>query len=55
MVEARIRELADRHLTLKSKIADELKKPHIDALQVSSLKKQKLLLKDEIAALEKAV
>lgn len=51
-LEARIRELAARHQDLEHAIEDELARPMVDSLRVSAMKKEKLRLKDEIAALE---
>jgi hypothetical protein len=50
-VDARIRELSARHRNLESLIAAELKRPAADELRVVEMKKEKLRLKDEIAAL----
>ena len=51
-LDARIRELAARHRSLEAAIASEMKRPSIDEVRVSAMKKEKLRLKDEIVALE---
>ncbi len=49
--EARIRELDARHHQLDARIEDIMKSPASDTLQIASLKKQKLKLKEEIERL----
>ena len=49
---ARIRELNARHRSLESKIELEARHPSVDETHLAALKKQKLRLKDEIAALQ---
>ena len=49
--EARIRELDARHTELEARIAEAMKHPSADTLDVSTLKKQKLKLKEEIEQL----
>lgn len=44
-------ELAEKHRILERKIAEELARPAVDSVRVSSLKLEKLRLKDEIARL----
>ncbi len=51
-VHARIRELSARHRDLHQALEAELKRPGADLDRLAVLKKQKLRLKDEIAALE---
>lgn len=51
-IEARIRELGNRHRTLDETIQKELTRPSVDALQVRALKQKKLRLKEEITSLE---
>jgi len=51
--EARIRELNARHRQLKSQIETERKHPSADPLQLVTLKRQKLRLKEEIADLKR--
>ncbi len=50
-VEARIRELANRHTALDAALADELKRPSADLARIAELKKHKLKLKDEMLSL----
>ena len=51
-IEARIRELGNRHRTLDQTIQKELTRPSVDTLQVRELKQKKLRLKEEISSLE---
>ncbi|MCA0367482.1 MAG: DUF465 domain-containing protein [Proteobacteria bacterium] len=51
-IEARIRELGNRHRILDQTIQKELTHPSVDALQVRELKQKKLRLKEEISSLE---
>ena len=51
-IEARIRELGNRHRQLEEAIRQEMIHPAADSLQLRSLKQRKLRLKDMIAALE---
>nr|WP_295236436.1 DUF465 domain-containing protein [uncultured Brevundimonas sp.] len=51
-IEARIRELGNRHRTLDETIQKELTRPSTDSLQVRALKQKKLRLKEEITSLE---
>ena len=51
-IEARIRELGNRHRMLDQTIQKELTHPSVDALQVRELKQKKLRLKEEISSLE---
>lgn len=51
-IEARIRELGNRHRTLDETIQKELTRPSTDPLQVRALKQKKLRLKEEITSLE---
>ena len=51
-IEARIRELGNRHRMLDQTIQRELNHPSVDTLQVKELKQKKLRLKDEITLLE---
>jgi hypothetical protein len=50
-VEARIRELSQRHRTLDRAIEDEVKHPAFDDIKLRQLKRQKLKLKEEMQAL----
>ncbi len=47
-IEARVRELDQRHQSLKSIIAREERAPSVDSLYVKELKRKKLKLKEEI-------
>ena len=51
-IEARIRELGNRHRNLDQTIQKELARPSVDTLQVRELKQKKLRLKEEITSLE---
>ena len=51
-IEARIRELGNRHRTLDETIQKELTRPSTDPLQVRALNQKKLRLKEEITSLE---
>ncbi len=51
-IEARIRELGNRHRTLDEIIQREMTRPSADSLRVRELKQQKLRLKEEITSLE---
>jgi hypothetical protein len=51
-IEARIRELGNRHRNLDETIRRELTHPAADSLRVRELKQQKLRLKEQITSLE---
>ena len=51
-IEARIRELGNRHRRLDETIRQEVGHPASDPLQVRELKRRKLRLKEEITSLE---
>ena len=51
-IEARIRELGNRHRQLDDTIRQEFGRPAVDELQVRELKRRKLRLKEEITSLE---
>ncbi|PZO07269.1 MAG: DUF465 domain-containing protein [Alphaproteobacteria bacterium] len=51
-IEARIRELGNRHRQLDTVIQREVNRPSVDPLQVRELKRRKLRLKEEITSLE---
>ena len=53
-IEARIRELGNRHYNLEKAIEDELNRPQFDTLRVKELKRQKLHLKEQIETLRGA-
>lgn len=48
---AHIAELERKHQALDKKIADELAHPNKDNVKIAALKRQKLILKDEISRL----
>ena len=50
-VQARIRELGNRHQTLERAIEDELSRPVSDDLRLREMKRQKLKLKEEMESL----
>ena len=51
-IEARIRELGNRHRLLDQTIQREMTHPAADPLRVRELKQQKLRLKEQITSLE---
>lgn len=51
-IEARIRELGNRHRSLDETIQRELNRPSADSLELRELKQRKLRLKEEISTLE---
>ena len=51
-IEARIRELGNRHRQLDETIQREIVRPASDPLQVKEMKRQKLRLKEQITSLE---
>ena len=51
-IDARIRELGNRHRQLDEAIRSEMIHPSVDSLQLRSLKQRKLRLKEEITSLE---
>ncbi|MBI5941610.1 MAG: DUF465 domain-containing protein [Caulobacterales bacterium] len=54
-LDARIRELGNRHQTLERLISDELSRPSFDDIRLKELKRQKLRLKEEIESLRMQV
>ena len=50
-MEARVRELAERHKRLEAAIAAELKHPAGDDMRIHELKRKKLRIKDELSNL----
>jgi len=46
-------ELTEKHRLLERKIEEELARPAVDSIKVSSLKLEKLRLKDQITRLKK--
>jgi hypothetical protein len=51
-IDARIRELGNRHRQLDEAIQRETGRPSVDSLQVRELKQRKLRLKEQISSLE---
>ncbi|KAF0229528.1 MAG: hypothetical protein FD175_1866 [Beijerinckiaceae bacterium] len=51
---AHIAELERKHQALDKRIADELAHPNKDTVRIAALKRQKLVLKDEILRLREA-
>ena len=51
-IDARIRELGNRHRNLDETIQQEMNHPSADSLRVRELQQQKLRLKEEIRTLE---
>jgi len=54
-LDARIRELGNRHQILDRLIEAELKRPAADDIRLKELKRQKLRLKEEIESLRMSV
>ena len=54
-LDARIRELGNRHQTLERLINDEMRRPSSDDIRLKELKRQKLRLKEEIESLRMQV
>jgi len=54
-LDARIRELGNRHQTLDRLIEDETRRPSTDDIRLKELKRQKLRLKEEIESLRTQV
>jgi hypothetical protein len=52
-VTAHLKELETKHASLETEIKRELKYPQPDPLKISSLKKRKLYLKDQIQSFQK--
>ena len=50
-LDERIDDLKSKHQALESAIEDENNRPHPDDLEIASLKKQKLRIKDQIAGI----
>lgn len=50
-VDARIRELGNRHQNLERAIQEELTRPAADDIRLQEMKRQKLRLKEEIEGL----
>ncbi|MFK7792217.1 MAG: YdcH family protein [Devosiaceae bacterium] len=52
-LKSHLAELERRHLAIDTKISTQERRPAADVLEIASLKKQKLSLKDEIERLRK--
>ena len=50
-IDARIRELGNRHRSLDAKIQEEMTHPSTDPLKLRDLKRRKLRIKEEIQGL----
>jgi hypothetical protein len=50
-LESRIRELDARHRSLDTEIDEEAKRPAVDPLRLTEMKRQRLRIKEEITAL----
>jgi hypothetical protein len=53
-IDARIRELGNRHRSLEAAIEDEMSRPAVDSLRLWELKRRKLKLKEEMEHLKSA-
>lgn len=49
---AHVSELTEKHRALEKKIEHELARPSADSLEIASLKREKLRIKDELARLK---
>ena len=49
---ARIEQLSSKHRTIEQTIEEELAHPAVDTIRIAELKKQKLMIKDEIRRIE---
>lgn len=49
----RIDQLKDRHAHLEAAIQSEVNRPHPDEMSISAMKREKLRIKDRIAAMER--
>jgi len=54
-LESRIRELSVRHQSLERAIEDEVSRPIADSTRLTTLKRQKLRLKEELESLKTRV
>jgi hypothetical protein len=50
-IDARIRELGNRHRSLEAAIQEEMSRPEQDTMRLHELKRRKLKLKDEMEQL----
>ena len=53
-IDARLRELGNRHQTLDRAIDEEIRRPAADGTRLTQMKRQKLRLKEEIEVLRGA-
>lgn len=53
VLQSRLRELWDRHAKIEGELADEFAAPAPDAFHISLLKKRKMMVRDEIAEIER--
>ena len=51
-LDERMDDLKSKHQVLEAAIEEENNRPHPDDIEIASLKKQKLRIKDEIATLD---
>jgi hypothetical protein len=51
-IDARIRELGNRHRSLEAAIQEEMARPEFDSLRLHELKRRKLRLKEEMEQLK---
>ena len=51
-IDARIRELGNRHRSLDAAIEDEMSRPAVDSIRLWELKRRKLKLKEEMESLK---
>jgi hypothetical protein len=51
-LDARIRELGNRHRSLEAAIEEEMSRPAVDSLRLWDLKRRKLRLKEEMEILK---
>lgn len=53
-VQAHLSELNSKHQALEAKLEEALLHPSVDDLEINDLKRQKLMIKDQIAKLKAA-
>jgi hypothetical protein len=53
-LDAHLAELSEKHRVLEKKIEEELARPSADTLKITSWKRQKLRLKDEMERLKQS-
>ncbi len=54
-IDARMRELGNRHRSLEAAIEDEMSRPAVDSLRLWELKRRKLRLKEELEGLRSSL